>query len=251
MTNAPLPSDAAWRQPQRLARTAGLVYLAIIGLGLFTELVARGSLLVSGDPAATAARILAAPDLWRTSIGTELLMQLLDLPLIVLLYLLLSPVNRGMALLAASLNLVQTAVLVANKLLLLMPLFLLDGAAWLQALPLAERQALAYLAIKAHAHGFAMGLVFFGATCVVNGWLVLRSGFLPPVLGLLLALAGVCYLLNSAGMLLWPPLAGLLQPWVLLPALVGELSLSLWLIVRGVRGETAQMPGWPGKPGRR
>lgn len=220
--------------PQGWARLAGAVYLAIILLGLFTEVVARGSLVVSGDPAATATRILAAPGLWRTSIGTELLMQLLDVPYIVLLYLLLRPVARGAALLAAGLNLVQTAVLTANKLLLLLPLFLLDGATWLQALPLAERQALAYLAIKAHAHGFAIGLVFFGATCLVNGWLILRSGFLPPVLGVLLSAAGLSYLVNSAAMLLWPPLAGVLQPWVLLPALVGELSLCLWLLARGV-----------------
>jgi hypothetical protein len=211
-----------------------VVYLAIIALGLFTEVVARGSLVVSGDPAATASRILADAGLWRASIATELLMQLLDVPYIVLLYLLLRPVSRGLALAAAGLNLVQTAVLTANKLLLLLPLFLLDGASWLQALPLTERQALAYLAIKAHAHGFAIGLVFFGVTCTINGWLIARSGFLPPVLGALLAVAGACYLANSGAMLLWPPLAALIQPWVLLPALLGELSLSLWLVVRGV-----------------
>jgi len=223
-----------WRNPQHLARTAGVVYLAIIALGLFTEIVARGSLVVFSDPAATASGILADPGLWRTSIATELLMQLLDVPYIVLLYLLLHPVSRGLALTAAGLNLVQTAVLTANKLLLLLPLFLLDGASWLQALPLTERQALAYLAIKAHAYGFAIGLVFFGGTCTINGWLIARSGFLPPVLGALLALAGACYLVNSSAMLLWPPLAAVVQPWVLLPALLGELSLSLWLVTRGV-----------------
>jgi hypothetical protein len=221
--------------PKRQARLAGVLYLAIIGLGLFGEMVVRGSLVVPGDAAATLGNIAAAPGLWRAGIVGDLLMQVCDVPVIVIFYLLLRPVHRGLALFATLINLVQTAVLVANKLTLMLPLFLADGAGYLGAFSMAQRAALSQLAIRAHGHGFAIGLIFFGFACLAHGWLIHRSGLLPRVLGVLLAVAGVSYLLNSGALLLAPKLADALFPWVLLPAFVGELSLALWLTFRGVR----------------
>ncbi|HLO95720.1 MAG TPA: DUF4386 domain-containing protein [Burkholderiaceae bacterium] len=79
-----------------------------------------------------------------------------------------------------------------------------------------------------------VGLIFFGLACLLRGWLIARSTFLPRALGALLAAAGACYLVNSCALLLAPPLADLLFPWVLLPSFVGELALSLWLLVKGM-----------------
>lgn len=223
--------------PKRYARLAGVLYLAIILLGLFGELYVRGSLVVSGDAAATLANISASPGLWRAGIVADLLMQVCDVPVIVIFYLLLRPVHRGVALFATLINLVQTAVLVVNKLSLLVPLFLIDGASSLGAFSAEQRAALSQLAINAHGHGFGIGLIFFGFACFAHGWLIYRSGFLPRVLGVLLVVAGVSYLLNSLALLLAPALAGALFPFVLLPAFVGELSLALWLIFQGVNTE--------------
>jgi hypothetical protein len=219
---------------KRYARLAGILYLAIIVLGLFGELQVRGSLVVPGDAAATLSRIAASPGLWRAGIVGDLLMQVCDVPVIVIFYLLLRPVHRGIALFATLINLVQTAVLVANKLNLLLPLFLIDDAGTLGAFSAAQRAALSQLAINAHGYGFGIGLIFFGFACLARGWLIYRSDFLPRVLGLLLAVAGVSYLLNSLALLLAPALADALFPFVLLPAFVGELSLALWLTFRGV-----------------
>lgn len=227
------------RSPQRSARLAGVLYLAIILLGLFGEAGVRGALVVSGDAAATARGIASAPLLWSTGIAGDLLMHVLDVPVIVILYLLLRPVSRSLALLATCLNLVQTAVLAANKLNLLVPVFLLGDAGYLQAFTPQQLQALSYLAIKAHGYGFGIGLIFFGVACLVRGWLIVRSGYLPVFLGLLLALAGLCYLVNSFAMLLAPALADALFPFILMPAFVGELALCLWLIVKGVN-----LPRW-------
>lgn len=220
--------------PQRDARIAGVLYLAIILLGLFGELQVRGSLVVPGDASATLSHIAASPGLWRAGIVADLLMQVCDVPMIVIFYLLLRPVHRGMALFAALINLVQTAVLVANKLNLLLPLFLIDSAGALGAFSSDQRAALSQLAINTHAHGFAIGLIFFGFACLANGWLIYHSGFLPRTLGVLQALAGVSYLVNSGALLLAPALAATLFPWVLLPAFVGELLLALWLTFKGV-----------------
>jgi hypothetical protein len=221
----------------RAARIAGVLYLAIILLGAFGEVVVRGALVVSGDATATVNAIAASPLLWRAGIAGDLLMHVLDVPVIVFFYLLLRPVSRGLALLATLINLVQTAVLAANKLNLLVPLFLLAGpgeSTYLQAFSPQQLHALSYLAIKAHGYGFGIGLVFFGFACLVRGYLIFRCGFLPKALGVLMGLAGLSYLINSFALLLAPPLATALFPAVLAPAFVGELSMCLWLIVKGV-----------------
>jgi hypothetical protein len=146
--------------PQRYARLSGLLYLAIIALGLFGESYVRGTLFVPGDAAASASNIAASPLLWRAGIAGDILMHVFDVPVIVALYLLLRPVSARLALLSTLLNLVQTAVLAGNKLNLLVPIFLLADASYLQAFSPEQLHALSYLAIKAHSFGFGIGLIF-------------------------------------------------------------------------------------------
>ena len=222
------------RSPQRGARLAGVLYLAIILLGLFGELVVRGTLVVPGDAAATAAKIAASPLLWRAGIAGDLLMHVCDVPVILIFYWLLRPVSKNLALLATLFNLVQTAVLVLNKLTLLVPMFLLDDVETLKAFSAQQLDALSYVAIEAHGYGFAIGLVFFGFACLVRGHLIVRSGFFPRTLGWLLQIAGLSYLTNSFALLLAPSFAAAIFPGVLVPAFIGELSICLWLIVKGV-----------------
>ena len=215
------------------ARTAGVIYLAIIGLGLFGEVFVRGSLVAGGDASATASNILGSQLLWRIGIATDLLMHVLDVPLIVFFYLLLKPVNHPLALLATVFNIVQTCVLAINKLTLVAVLSLLNSTVF--SASQVDLQALAFFALDLHGDGFGLGLVFFGLACLIRGYLVVKSGYVPQVLGILLVVAGISYLVNSVALLLSPPLAALLFPAVLIPALVAELSLSLWLLFANER----------------
>ena len=210
------------------ARAAGAIYLAIIGLGLFGEVFVRGSLVVGGDIAATASNILGSQLLWRIGIATDLVMHVLDVPLIVFFYLLLKPVSYPLALLATAFNVVQTCVLAINKLSLVAALSLLNSS--VLAAGQVDSHALALFTVNLHSHGFAIGLIFFGLACLVRGYLILQSGYVPRILGALLGLAGIVYLVNSFALLLSPSLASLLFPAVLLPAFVAELALSLWLL---------------------
>lgn len=228
-----MPQAESW-SPRFYARIGGLIYLAIIGLGLFGEAYVRGTLIHPGDAAASAASIHGALPLWRGAIAGDLTMQLLDVPLTVILYYLLRPAGARLALLATFLNLIQTAVLVANKLTMVAALQLLTGPALVAALPQPQWEALAYAAASLHGYGFGIGLIFFGAACLVRGYLMARSGYFPVVLGALLALAGVCYLINSYALILAPGLAAALFPIILLPAFVGELAVTLWLLIKGV-----------------
>jgi hypothetical protein len=229
------------RSPQLYARLGGVFYLAIICFGMFGELFVRGTLVISGAATATANGIAASQSLWRTGIVGDLLMHVCDVPVIVILYLLLRPVSESLALLATLINLVQTAVLAANKLNLLVPIFVQEDAGSLKAFSPEQLHALSYLAIKAHGFGFAIGLIFFGFACLVRGYLIFRSMYLPKVIGLLVAIAGLSYLTNSFALLLAPSFAAAIFPGVLLPAFVGELSFCLWLIIKGVNsGQWAQ-----------
>ena len=216
------------------ARFGGVLYLIIIVAGAAGELIARGSSVVSGNAAATAHNIMASPSLWRAGIAGDLVMHVCDVPLMVIFYVLLRPVNSSLALLAVLFNLTQTAVLVANKLNLLLPIFLLGDAEYLKAFTPEQLQALSYVSLRTHDNGFAVGLIFFGAACLVVGYLIIRSGYLPRTLGVLMQIAGVCYITNSFALIVWPSLGATLFPFILLPPFVAELSMALWLLVKGV-----------------
>ncbi len=233
------------RSPQVYARLCGLLYLLIIALGLFGEAAVRAVIVAGGDPAATAANIAANEFLWRAGIAGDLLMHVLDVPTIVIFYLLLRPVSHSLALTATVFNIVQTSTLALNKLALLAPLLVLEYAEHLGDFSTAQLNSFSYLAIQLHSFGFAIGLIFFGFTCLIRGYLIFKSLYLPKPLGILLALAGASYLVNSFALLLAPELAAALFPAILAPAFVGELCLALWLLVKGVN-----MPQWRQRMGR-
>lgn len=218
--------------PRTYARVGGLMYLAIIFLGLFGEAMVRESVVVSGNAEATLQNLMASQMQWRLSIVGDLVMHILDVPLIVIMYYLLKPVDRLLALVATVANVVQTAVLAANKLTLVVPLLLLQKPG---DIPASTWEAtLSFLAIRLHGYGFGIGLLFFGVACLVRGYLVFRSTYFPRTLGVLLALAGLAYLVNSVALLLAPSVAAKLFPAILAPALVGEGAFCLWLLVKGV-----------------
>lgn len=214
--------------PQTYARIGGSFYLMIIVFGALGQIFIRGALIVPGNAAATASHILASQALWRFGIFGDIMMHIFDLPVMLAFYVLLKPINKNLVLLGVLFNVIQTAVLVANKANLVMPLLVLKNG----------DAARAFEFIQIHDYGFGIGLIFFGFACLVYGYLIFKSGYLPRLLGILLMIAGVSYLTNSFTLLLAPTYAGTVFP-VLLLALVGELSLSLWLIIKGVN-----IPKW-------
>jgi hypothetical protein len=226
------------RSPKTYARVAGAMYLAIIAAGVFAEVFVRGPLTAAPDATAAAARIEGHESLLRMGIVADLSTFLLAIPVTLILYVLLRRVHEDLALLAVLLNLVQDAVGAINALNTYRPLLLLGGADSLSAFTREQLGAMALLALKEHAVGFAIALIFFGAYCVVLGSLVVASRLLPRVLGGLLVVAGLCYLVNSLAVLLSPALSALLFPAILLPAFVGELAFALWLTVKGVAATT-------------
>jgi hypothetical protein len=220
--------------PQVYARIGGILYLIIIVAGMFGELFVRGKLIVSGDPAATANNIMASQLLWRFGVAADLIMHLCDVPVMLIIYVLLRPVHKNLALLALLFNLIQTAVLVANKLNLIAALFQLGSPDYAKAFAPNQIHAQVYMSLKLHDIGFGIGLIFFGFVCLVEGYLIFRSGYLPKTIGVLMQIAGVCYLTNSFALLLAPTVAHMIFPAILVPSFMAELSFCLWLLVKGV-----------------
>jgi hypothetical protein len=204
----------------RYARIGGALYLFIIVAGIVGPLVTRELVIVPGDTTATAQNIEASPRLWGLGIALNVLMQLCDVPVMLILYLLLSPIHQPVALGALVFNIVQTATLVANQLTLVVARLLSP-----------DQPALTDVAIQAYSYGEALGLVFFGFTLLGVGYLIRHSGYLPWLIGFLLQVAGASYVLNSFLLLLLPDLASIV---LLIPAFVAELSLALWLLIKGV-----------------
>ena len=220
--------------PQLYARIGGALYLVIIVIGLFGEMFVRDKLIVSGDATATAKNILASESLWRFHIAAELFLLICAIVLLMILFVLLRPVSRELTLLAVLFNLVSIGLEAATTMYLIIALFPLGSAGYLKVFSSEQLYAMASLTLKSHGYGFGVSLLFFGCFCVVIGRVIYKSGFLPRTIGVLMQIAGLCYLTDSFALILNPSFANRLFPAILLPAFVGEVSLCLWLLFKGV-----------------
>ncbi len=240
--------------PNTYARIAAVLYLIIIGAGIAAQFFVRGSLIVPGDAAATAQAITASESLFRLGIAGDLVMIAADIALALVFYILFRPVSHALSLLAAFFRLVQAAILGINLLNLLLVLKLLGGADYLAVFGADQLAAQALLYAEAHGMGYSLGLVFFGLNCLVFGYLVIKSRYVPRILGFLLIFAGAGYLVDCfAGFLLpdtYAAYADVFALVVFLPAIVGELALCLWLLIKGVAVPSAPRPAADLKPAR-
>jgi glucan phosphoethanolaminetransferase (alkaline phosphatase superfamily) len=149
-----------------------------------------------------------------------------------ILFELLKVVNPRVALLALVFVAASATIEAVNLFNYIEPLFTLSLPEYSSAFDTAQRQALARGPIKMFGYLFSVSLTFFGVFCALIGMLILRSRFLPAILGLLMILAGVTYWINSFRLFLALPI-----PYVQWVTLIAELSLALWLLVVGVNEE--------------
>lgn len=219
------------------ARIGGVLYLIIIVLGIFQEVFVRGGIIVSGDAVATAANLRSMESLWRVGIASEFLAGICTIAFALILYVLLRPVSRDLALLATFFNMIAIAVEAAYSLQLVEALSPLGNAAYLKAFTPEQLYAMASLSIKAHADGFGIALLFFGCFFPVAGYLIFKSGYFPKAIGILYLIPGLSYLTSSFALILIPTFADRFYFFMAGPALIGEASLCLWLIVKGVNVE--------------
>jgi hypothetical protein len=223
---------AAGLSPRVKARMAGVLYvLGGVSSGL-AQFFLLPRLVASGDAAATAATILAHEPLFWLVFTLNLVAVAFHVAWAALFYDLFRPVSRSLSLLAAFVLLVGCALLAVSSLLQVAPLVVLHDGSSVSAFTAPQEQALALALLKVSAQAYNIFLVFFGLYLLVIGILIIRSTFMPWILGVLEAAAGLGYLT-----LLFPPLAQALSPYNLAPAALGEPALMLWLLVVGVNDQ--------------
>ena len=221
----------------RYAKVAGLAYLIIITAGIFAEFFVRSRLIVWGDASATARNITGSELLFRSAVASEFVMLVCDVLVALVLLVVFEGVSRSLALLAAFLRLVHAAVVAGNLLNTYVPLLLLSDSSQPTGFSAAQLHALVLVFLQAHSYGYVIGLVFFGVQCLVLGYLVFQSGFVPKVLGVLLVLGGAGYLIDGFARTLisrYDDYQTIFAVVVFVPAFVGELSFAAWLLVKGV-----------------
>ena len=216
--------------PRLRARIAGVFYLLEMLMGGFAVFVG-GRLFVSGDAAATATNILTHPSLFQLGFAANVIQFVCYIAVTGLFYELFKPVNRGLSLLAAFFSLVGCTIGAVSCLFELAPLVVLGGAPSLNVFKVEQLHALALMFLKLYALCFNLSFVFFGFYCLLIGYLIFRSSFLPRILGAGMALAGSGWL-NY----LFPALTHHLSPYILAVGL-GEVSLTLWLLLAGVNSQ--------------
>jgi Domain of unknown function (DUF4386) len=217
--------------PLFYARLAGFLYLLVIPLGIFGALYVSSSLIVPGDAARTADNIMASESLFRLGIVSDMLASLVMLFVALVLYQLLKPVDRNMALLMVVFVLVAVPIAMLNKLNQFAALLLLSGSDYLTVFTTDQLQALALLVLRLHSRGGNIAFIFWGLWLFPLGYLVFKSGFLPKILGVLLMIACFGYVINSiASFLGYTVNVGMF-------AALGEVLFILWLLIKGVNVE--------------
>jgi uncharacterized protein DUF4386 len=216
--------------PSLKARMAGVFQLLEAVTAASGGTIIPGKLVVAANAAATAANILGHERLFWLGFVSSLIGVLFHIAWAFLLYELLKPVSKSVSLLAAFVMLVGCAIQALTCLLYLAPLLILQGGASLSAFTPQQLQALALMFLKLNDYSNAVYLVFFGFWCVLIGYLIFRSTFMPRVLGVLFAISGFGWMTY-----LYPPLAyHLFIPFIAAASALGEIPLELWLIVMGV-----------------
>lgn len=224
----------------KLAKAAGFLYLIMIIAGGFAEAFVRGALTVHGDAATTAQNILASEQMYRFGFVADLVCLICGTFLSFIFYILFKPVNKQLSLIALIFSITAGAVMAVNLLNQQAPLLLLHSSSYLKAFTIEQLQTQSLFYLNLQSQGYNISLFLFAFYFPIIGYLVYKSNFLPRILGVIYTLAGVGYLINSLAWFLLPHLAAYLFPWVLIPAFIGEVSMSVWLIAKGVNPQKSE-----------
>jgi hypothetical protein len=220
------PSDTPL--PDAMGRITGVVYLLYFVAVISAALLVRG-MIVSDDAAATAANLHVREAVFRLSLAADLVATGLYISVTALFYRLFRNVSRTVALLAVCLSVVGCAIQGMGSVFRAAPSVVLDGGTYLRAFNVEQLQAMGLMSLQLSVQATHVHLVFFGMFNLSIGYLIFRSGFLPRALGVMMAVSGLGWL-----MFLSPHLVRQFLPIIEVVGIVAELSLMLWLLVKGV-----------------
>jgi hypothetical protein len=231
-----MTTEPAKISPAVRARVAGLLYLLLIPLGAFAILYGPTALVVAGDAETTVKNLIASESMFRLSIVSALLSQIVGIGVTLALYQVFKPVNKNVAALMVILSLLGMPITMLTELTHVAALQLLTGADYLSIFTTEQLQALVLLFLDLHGYGLTIAAIFWGLWLLPLGYLVFKSNFLPRILGALLVIGGFGYLIDSFGSFLAPDYNLDLALYTGL----SEIIFALWLVIRG--GNAGRQP---------
>ena len=232
-----LPHIIRRKSIKTLSKIAGLGYLVIFITGIYANFFVLESMIVPGDPATTAENIILGQMKFRMGIISFIIMVIFDVFLAWALYVLLEPANRHLSLLSAWLRLVNAALFGIAVYNLLMIVTMTNPGLYRDILTAGQLQVRVQVFLDAFNLTWLLGLVFFGLHLFVLAYLIIKSGYIPKILGILLAVAAAGYLIDSfANFILrdYNNYKDIFLMIVVIPGIIGELSFTVWLLLKGV-----------------
>ena len=232
-SNAQLESSV-----QRYARTAGVLLALTMVAGFFGELYVPSHLMVAGNAAATARNVAASRDLLNAGFASYLIEAVCDVLLSWIMYILLRPVHRELALLSAFLGIVSTCLFAVGEVFFFAPPMLLTGGAGVNAFSADQVNALMLLSFRLYGRVSDMYMLFYGLAVLIRGYLIVRSTYIPKLIGILACIAGAGFVVRNVAFVLRPSYA---SDFLLAPMFLATLSLTAWFLAKGV-----DMEAWRG-----
>jgi hypothetical protein len=227
---------------KKTARVAGILYALTGTPAVFSYLYVPSTLIISGNATATANNILAHEMLFRISIVSELISVTAFIFLGRTLYRLLNGVDKRHSSLMVTLVLLSVPISFMNVLNEIAALTLVRGADFLSGFDKRQLEAMAMFFLRLHGQGLFVAQIFWGLWLFPFGVLVVRSGFLPPILGVFLIIGFFAYLVVSLTWLLLPSYLNVVNRLATLPEAAAEFPILLWLLIKGVKVQRLDDP---------
>ena len=217
---------------KKTARLAGFLWLLMFVFGPIAQII-RDKLFIASDMEATSHNIRANEFLFRIGFVSDLIMMIIFVLLPLVLYKLLSEVNKNLSIIMVIFVMLGTSINMINLLNEFAALHLLSGAEYLSVFTDAQLQAKAMLSYDLYLHGYEIANIFFGLWLIPLGLLVYKSEFLPKVLGILLIIGGSGLLINVFVHFLFPSYM-IVNIILLVPQTLAEILFTLWILIRGI-----------------
>ncbi len=226
---------------KKTARLAGLLYLLVIIFGSFAQLYVRNSLIIPGDMVTTAQNIAQANSLFRIGFISDLLMITAFFFLPLVLHRLLHGIDRGQANLMVLSALMSSGIMALNMLNHFAIIIVTDAPYLVQGFSAEQIQGLIALFMDLHQHGYRIAQIFFGLWLFPLGYLVVKSKMIPKIIGVFLMISSASFLIDFLFYFLIPNYSPDLSALITFPTVIGEFSICLWLLIKGVREQAPRM----------
>jgi hypothetical protein len=222
---------------KKMGRFAGLLFLILVITGVFAEFFVRQKLYVHNDPATTTQNIIENQWLFRLGFVSDLVMSTMFFIYGYVLYLIFKSVNKNISLFLLLCAVISVAMFCQNSLNQFAALELLTNADYSEGFKSEQLQDLSAFFLNIHIKGYYVNQIFFGLYLLPLGYMIIKSGIVPKVIGVFLVLGFIGDMIDFVVYFLFPNAESVILANITIPADIGEISLCLWLIIKGVKSQ--------------